>query len=293
MASDGFIIKFDGGDADNHAVDMRLLGESLQGIERIASDLLVAILTSRVPKKGERTPFVVKAHEPEAGTLTIPVAIQESAALLQLGWQIFGSSATEILSSWFKAVLLHHSGKTSDADKALEHVCELARQHNEALAKIDTHRHEETMGMQAILQSVIERLGPAASQAVAPVGPSVRRLWFFSSRRSEIPNLEITTKDADRIREKATLEWTSLQTLTLQTDGYVFHNRRLSVAHPRKSGFFSAEVDDPIADVENNPYAVAGARRALIMVDAKLGYRSGELERIVILNFRTVIEDAA
>lgn len=86
MMSDGFIIKFDGGDADYNSVDMRLLGESLQGVERIASDLIVAILNNRMPKKGERTPFVVKAYEPEAGTLTIPVAIQEGAALLQLGW---------------------------------------------------------------------------------------------------------------------------------------------------------------------------------------------------------------
>ena len=120
MASEGFIIKFDGGDADYHSVDMRLLGESLQGIERIASDLLVAVLNKRVPKKGERTPFVVKAYEPEAGTLTIPVAIQESATLLQLGWQVFGPGASEILAGWFKAVLLYHSGKTSEAEQAME-----------------------------------------------------------------------------------------------------------------------------------------------------------------------------
>lgn len=293
MASDGFIIKFDGGDADNHSVDMRLLGESLQGIERIASDLLVAVLNNRVPKKGERTPFVVKAYEPEAGTLTIPVAIQESAALLQLGWQIFGPNASDILANWFKAVLLYHSGKKTEAEQAMEHVSEMAQMHNDALKQIDANRHEELMGMQSILQSLIEKLGPAATQAVAPVGPSVRRLWFFSSRKSEAPQLEITAEDADHIREKSSLEWSNLQQITLQTDGYVFHNRRLSVAHPQKSGFFSAEVEDPVAEVENNPYAVAGARKALINVDAKLGFRSGTLERIVILNFLSEVGRAA
>lgn len=293
MASDGFVIKFDGGDADHHSVEMRLLGESLQGIERIASDLIVAVLNNRLPKKGERTPFVVKAYEPEPGTLTIPIAVQESAALLQLGWQIFGASASDILANWFKAVLLFHSGRMPEAEQAMEHVSNLAAAHNEALRQVDANRHDEMMGMQAILQSLVERLGPAAAQAVAPVGPSVRRLWFFSSRRAELPQLEIDADDADRIREKADLEWSSLQQITLQTDGYIFHNHRLSVVHPQKSGFFSAEVDDPIADLGNNPYAVAGARKALIAVDAKLGFRSGELERIVILNFRGELGQAA
>ena len=169
----------------------------------------------------------------------------------------------------------------------------MAGDHNKALELMEGNRHDEVMGMQSILRSLIERLGPAATQAVAPVGPSVRRLWFFSSKKSDLPQLEITADGAERIREKATLEWSQLQQLTLQTDGYVFHNRRLSISHPQRPGFFSAEVDDPVADVENNPYAVAGARKALISVDAKLGYRSGELERIVILNFQREIGQAA
>lgn len=293
MASDSFIVKFDGGDADNHSIDMRLFGESLQGIERIASDLVVVILNGRAPKKGERTPFVVKAYEPEIGSLTIPVALQESAAALQLGWQIFGTIAPDILSSWFKAVLMFHSGNKSEAEQAIDRVSELAHAHNEALKHVEDNRHEEMMGMQSILRSVIERLGPSAAQTVAPVGPSVRRLWFFASREKEPPRLEITSDDADRIREKAALEWSPLRRVALQTDGYVFHNRRLSVSHPERPGFFSAEVEDPIAEVENNPYAVAGAKKATINVDAKLGYRSRTLERIVILNFGGEIHDVA
>jgi hypothetical protein len=202
MASDGFVIKFDGGDADYHSVDMRLLGESLQGIERIASDLIVAVLNNRLPKKGERAPFIVKAYEPSAGSVTIPVSIQEGAALLQLGWQIFGSSASDIFSNWFKAVLLFHSDRKSEAEQAMEHVANLAEAHNEALRQVEANRHDEVLGMQAIFQSLVERLGPAATQAVAPVGPSVRRLWFLPTKDSKSPQLEIDTKDAERIRKK-------------------------------------------------------------------------------------------
>jgi len=291
--SDGFIVKFDGGDADNHSVDMRLLGESLQGIDRIASDLIVAILNQRTPKKGERTPFVVKAYEPRPGTLTIPVLIQESAGLLQAGWQIFGPDASDIFSNWFKAVLSHYSGKQSDSDLALERVCDLAKQQNEALVRVENNRHEEAFGMQFILRRLIERESLAAAQTVAPVGPSVRRLWFFSPKKTDAPILEITSDDADHIREKSAVEWGPLQKLKLQTDGYVFHNRKLSIVHPLKSGYFSAEVEDPIAQIESNPYAQAGARKARILVDAKMGFRSGNLERIVILNFCGEIDQVA
>lgn len=190
-------------------------------------------------------------------------------------------------------MLSYHSGKKTDAEQALAVVSELAKSHNEALKAIDAHRHEEVMGMQAIFRMMVERLGPAATQTVAPVGPSVRRLWFLSSRKAEAPSLEITEDDADRIRERADLEWGPLQQITLQTDGYIFHNRRLSVVHPRRAGFFSAEVEDPVSEIENNPYATAGARKALSIVDAKLGVRSGSLERIVIFNFVSDLGQAA
>ncbi|MCW3835228.1 hypothetical protein ACFQ1E_00770 [Sphingomonas canadensis] len=281
--SDTFIIKYDGGDADSHAIDMRLLGESLQGIDRLISDLLIIGVEQRLPKKGERAPLVVKAHEPQSGTVTIPVTIQEAAGLFQIGWQIFGPNGADALTTWFRGLLAYHTGKTSEAEQAMQHVANMAQRQADLFQQVEDHRHTEMMGMQALLMHHLPKTSAPMVQAVAPVGRTVKRLWFWAPKQERI---EATERDAEIIRAKAELEWTDLTRLSLQTDGYVFHNRKLSVVHPFRTGFFNAEV-------ENNPYAVAGAKKAMISVDAKLAYRAGDLERIVILNFGGEIGDAA
>lgn len=291
MVEDGFLIQYDGGDADHHAIDMRLLGESLQGIDRIVSDLIVIASARRLPKRGERAILAIKANEPKQGSVEILAILQESAGFLQLGWQVFGPNGADIITNWFKAVLLFHSGRKSEAEQAMQHVADLATQQTKALQEVENNRHQEVMGMLSVLRLAVERLGPSAVQTVAPVGPSVRKLWFWNFKR-ETP-LEISNDDAERIREKAELEWGPLQTYVLQTDGFVFHTRKLSVEHPERTGYLLAEVEDPIAEQENNPYATAVQRKARISVQAKAGYRSGNLERLVILDFGGEIEDAA
>jgi len=126
MTEDEFLIKYDGGDADQHTIDMRLFGQSLIGIEKIASDFIIISSAKRLPKRGERAPLIIKANEPKVGTVSVPAIIQESAGLLQLGWQIFGVSGNELVSNWLKTVLLFYSGKQSEAEMAMQHVTDIA-----------------------------------------------------------------------------------------------------------------------------------------------------------------------
>lgn len=286
-----FLIKYDGGDADHHAIDMRLLGESLQGIDRLVSDFIIIASANRMPKRGERAPLIIKANEPRAGTVSIPALVQESAGLLQLGWQVFGSSGSEMISNWVSSVLSYYSGKQSEAEQAMQHIADMAKLHTEALDRVDQRRHAEAMGMQDLLRTQLEKSNPAAVQAVAPVGPSVRRLLFF--RGSKEPKVVIGDEEAEQIRSRAAIEWSPLEPWVLRTDGFTFHNHRMSVEHPDKDGFLVAEVKDPIADAENNPYATAVQRKAVIRVQAKGGYRAGRLEQLLIFDFISEVGDAA
>jgi hypothetical protein len=49
-------IRYDGGDANNGSIDMRQLGRSLQGADKIISDGLIVLIQGRSPKRGERAP---------------------------------------------------------------------------------------------------------------------------------------------------------------------------------------------------------------------------------------------
>ena len=63
MAEAQLIIKYDGGDAAKHTVEMRALGLSLIGFERIVSDGLIFMGHNRLPKRRERHELAVKARE--------------------------------------------------------------------------------------------------------------------------------------------------------------------------------------------------------------------------------------
>lgn len=290
MSDEQLLIEYDGGDADGHTVDMRLLGESFQGIDRIISDMIIVTSARRLPKRGERSPLIVKAYEPKPGSVTIPALIQETAGLLQLGWQIFGPDAKDIISNWIRAAFLFHAGKKTEAETCIEKIAEISLAHTAAQDAVDQRRHEEMMGLQALIRAAIERLGPAAAQAVAPVGPSVRRLWFFSGGQRQLAADESV---ADAIREQGQIEFGPLQTFILRTDGFTFHTRKLSVEHPERGGYLLAEVEDPVAEQENNPYARAVQSKAMIRVQAKAGYRNNQIERMVIMDFGGEVSAAA
>lgn len=56
-------IKYDGGDADHGSIDMRHLGRSLQGADKIISDGLIVFIHARPPKRGERAPVSAKVRD--------------------------------------------------------------------------------------------------------------------------------------------------------------------------------------------------------------------------------------
>lgn len=99
---------------------------------------------------------------------------------------------------------------------------------------------------------------------------------------------------ADLLRANDELEWGPLQTLALRTDGFAFHTGKLSVENPDRPGsYLQAEVKDPLFEQESNPYTLAANRKALISVQGKPGYRAGRLERLIVMDFGGVVEDAS
>ena len=54
MTNPDILISYDGGDANDNAIDARLYGQSLQGLDRMVSDCLIIISESRLPKRGDR-----------------------------------------------------------------------------------------------------------------------------------------------------------------------------------------------------------------------------------------------
>ena len=290
MAAD-LKIKYEGGDADNHFVEMRAFGNSMLGFERIISDGLIFLGEDRLPKRGERHALVVRAHEPVIGSSEIPVYLTQAAGLLPFAWWLMQTGAAEAVSYFTKFVFTHLSGRNSEASEAMNAMIAMrALEAKERLAANEQWlAHEAEWRDQLFL--LANRLALPAIRAVAPVGPSVDQ---FKLNGSAAPTLLVDLPTADAIRAKGELEVTELKTMRLRVDGFVHHNKKLNVENPEKArGYITADVRDPIFEQVPNVYTEAAANKSEIVVQAKLGYRAGILERIYIMDNGERIDDAA
>lgn len=283
-------IRFDGGDADHNVIDMRLFGEALIGLDRIVSDGLIAISEHRVPKRGERAPLLLKAKEPIEGSVDLQGYLQESAGLLMLGVPFIKDYGADLIRDWFKGVISYFSGRPDIAEKTMETIADISAQHLAARDASEERMQEERRLWFGALMQTLQRLGPAAAQAVAPIGRSAHRLGFSTDNN---PPIEVDEETADALREHGEVEIGDLREFVLRVDGFTFHTRKLSIEHPDRNGYMLADVQDPIFNETSNPYTIAAERKALIRVMAKPGYRADRLEKLFIMDFGGEIGDAA
>ena len=291
MTEAQLIIKFDGGDAAHHSVEMRALGLSLIGFERIVSDGLIFMGHNRLPKRRERHQLVVKAREPARGSTEIPFDIAQSVSLLPLGWWLLQTGAGEIVSHWMAFVFARLSGRRDEEQVALDALLKSREQELAAKAESEQRWLEHEAEWRDQLFALANRLANPAIQAVTPVGPSVDSVKVQGSAVS--PFL-IDLATADAIRAKGDLEVTSLKEIELRLDGFVHHTKKLNVENPERPGtFISADVRDPAFEAVPNAYTETANVKGVLRVKAKLGYRAGALEKIYILDHSGRLDDAA
>lgn len=300
MAVSGIRVTYDGGDALHHLIDAKLFGQSLQGLDRLVSDCLIIFSQQRLPKRGERAPILLKAKEPEAGSVTVAQVVQEASGLLAFGVPILSAIGPEIVNHYVKAVLDWFKGDRDAVELAIEQMAEmhkealnaLAAANNRALETVDEinkQRHDEAMGLQDLLRLAIRSSGSAAVDYVAPVGRerSVDTASFVSGEAAPV---DIDATGADAIRESQKLDWKAPQEEIFVTDGFKFHTSGLSIENPDADGYLMAEVNDPVFEEESNPYTGAAQKRAKVMVLARRGYKNGKLARVIVLDFIREVE---
>jgi hypothetical protein len=283
-------IKFDGGDASRHAVDMRLLGRSMMGFDRIISDGTIFMMTQRLPRRGERARLIVKAQQPYVGTVSIFTTIQEVFGVLGLGWPLFTETQGQNIWEWVKFVLEYCSGNKKGAENSLNAIMQmnrenlLARDRSEArMISLLEKQTDEVGRARTEMYRLADRLVVPAIHASAPIGPSARSVELFTETS---PRLIVDEPMADAIRAKGELEVSDLMLMSVTADGWIYHSRILNVRHPEAPGrFLSAKVRDPLGEVDGNVYADAARDKATIMVKAKIARRGQSIECIYIMDY--------
>ena len=275
-------ITYDGGDANRHRIDMRLLGMSLEGADRITSDGLLVLLHGRLPKRGERAPVIVKVREPLQGSVDYHGIYEAAAALLPLGTPIIAEIMSGYLEQWWLAIKAQFTGKEEVAEVAIRTMAEMQRDQLAARDAAEARSHERELSMLNILREAIGVQQPAMERFAAPMGPSVDTAYV---RHGSRPHLEINAEDAEAIRDAGRVEWSRIREIPLRTEGFRFHTNGLSIERPDGGGFLMARVRDPIFDQIENPYTAAAQRRSQILVLGRFGYRNGHIVAVDILEF--------
>lgn len=282
MADADFYVVYEGGEADGHVLDMRMLALSMLGCERIISDGLIILVSRRLPKRGERAIVVAKAKEPEAGSFGIKILFDVVLGTLPLGLPLAKELAGHFLEEWWKAVISRFTGNSDASAAALNALLQMNRDHLAAREASENMRHEEMMEAMRVIRMGIEAQQRAIEQFVTPIGPVVSQATIRPNLAAPV---RVNIGDAQAIRENNKLTRGPLEQLPLRTDGFRFHTNGLSIENPERTGFLMARVRDPKFDEPSNPYTEAAQRQAQIVVLGRRGYKGLELSGIEIVDF--------
>lgn len=268
----GLIIRFDGLDADNHKLDLFTLGESFQGIARIASVSGHFALTQKYSKYFSSHELRVIAKEPKANCYTIET-IWEFVKQHQILSGSFGTVGA-IVVNWIL---------TSNANKAEE--MKLLKDSLDKAIHALGHRDEDTIkGLLNIVDKMATELRSSARQTVAPLGKSAN-LLTVSSADGKISET-YTLKDAEEIRKIGVNELSGTQSVVVLISELDTLRGTCKVHINGEQGEHRvpAIISDPLLQIPNNPYALSLAASEKIAVKAKLQLSDGEISKLYILD---------
>ena len=273
MAEPHLTIRFQGAGADQHRVDLRQLGHSLLGIERIVTHGLFALEAGRFPKKREPLPLLLHAEAPQRGCVEVYIWLVAGGVFLPVIHDIFISMASDVVWRWINGVLLRMAGRDKDADAHLEKVIDF-------LDKVDARRHLEVVQLQ--------KLATASKQVVTPVGQSCNSIVFPQGGE----DAEIDLPLAEAIRSMGKVKVGDMKKMRVKVDGFTHHNKQLKIIHPDEPGcFVTAYVQDPAFAEAPNVYTEAATNESWLKVTAKPTTKDGRIHALYIMDAQAVEGD--
>lgn len=279
MRKQAFVVKYEGGDAKQHVLDMRQLGESLIGIERLINTGLYVLEHGERPGHGRVLESVIRVSTPQPGSLEfIPILLPGVYPLLNE--PIVQKHIGAILRQLVKIPLLAMGGLEHEAQGRTHDLLEKALAASERAAehtdRADERRHREQMKVYDLLSH--QWAYDAARNAVSPVGKGCDCMQISDDETSDT----ITPLMAQAIRTRGSVKIGEPRELSVLVDGFIHRTRQLRVVHPDvPDRLVTAYVRDPAFDAAPNIYTEAASSRKRLRVvtrDLRKGDRLVGLE---------------
>jgi len=264
------IFRFDGLDAEDHKIELYALGESMQGLARIASVAAHFASSQKYTRYLPSHSFRLLAKEPKANCFTMAVVLE----FLQQH-QILSGSFSALISLIANWILVKNSNKQ-------EKITEMQTALLQALKDYGVQRDQQLMNLIGILELMASEMKGASRLAVSPIGSTVTTLTVSSGDGSYQGTYDIS--DAEKIREKGLDELTGIELITIKISELDTERKtaKVYIEEIPESSRISVEISDPLLMQKNNPYAISLASKMNIRVKAKLKFTDGKLSRAYI-----------
>lgn len=283
MQSDAFIgsdlsfpfeIRYEGNDAEFHKIDMASLAESLDGFSRIYAIVGHYISTGQYAKQMQALNVKAYAQGTEAKCFSLKAVLDfvSSSGLFQ-----------GVMSAAITAIVAYVIHRNSGNKEEMKHLRELLEQQL-GFSKQVTERMMDT------IDRLSDALRPSVKKSISPVGDTCSRIDLYldgvkhqtmdqslkdalsSDDESQItPEREylVEISEMDRLRRTCKVHLVGADSEeNIEEDG-----------SPRR---INADITDPAAVLEANPYMDAMYRSKQIKVKAKALLRNGLIAKLYI-----------
>nr|WP_312968615.1 hypothetical protein [Pseudomonas sp.] len=269
-----FQIRYEGGDANQHRIEMSALAESLDGFSRIYSVVAHFAVTGQYAKQMQALGTRTYIQEPEAKCVSMAGAVAWMAAN-----GIFQGLAASVLT----IVLGYVYHRNSGGKEEMKHLREL-------FEKQLGFNHQYTEKLLTTIEKLSDALQPSVKKSVAPIGKSCDRIDLYdgaalhhsigqaekeailSDEPSEIlPEREysVIISEMDRLKRTCKITFAEQDTEeSVEEDG-----------SPRR---ISCEITDPVGALDESPYLRAFISGKPLTVSAKALLRIGIITKLYI-----------
>lgn len=291
-------VVFDGFDADDHLVEADQLGQSMFGAGRLYTAVYQFYFLGEIPKRLTNSEFRVLIGPTGRGSLSYAVWVLLQHGRLAAFPELLFDFSDFFIPEFIKGIFAKRSGNDALVEDAVEKMCEMARENTEIAkrtldfaAKVEDHRHAESMAMSKAMDIVLGEFASRRSenliQFVDPVGRSTRLLTHAKNEKSEF---QIDEPAAEVIRSKGELEVGDVTSMKVKLEAVDKQNRSCKFVSDLYPSTVKGKITDPALDVPNNVYTRALDAQSYIEITAKPALRDGILKLFYISDAKPILE---
>lgn len=229
------ILRFEGGDAKNHQIDLRLLGESLQGFGRCFAVAANFAVTGTPAQHADALEVrVVATPTPEHNCFEIWALVKPILESKELWSGAAGLTLGPIVGYIF-------SKRTKDEMKHLA----------DALKQSMGGNQEVTERLLTTVEKLAEALNPSVRKALTPISRSCEEIGLYSGN-NKIQNMDAETKKVFAARTSKIADH-SKQFVGVISE-FDMHTGTCKVLLEGEAERVPAKVLDPVFSIANNVY---------------------------------------